>query len=312
MLADLIGEHPALIRLRHSLPALGAQFAPLVIIGESGVGKSLFSAHVHRHSGHRVHPIASMNATTLDERDQRIQIFGGEPTMLTTTRRSILERPTTVVLKHIDHLRPHLQDDLAEALTTQKVHRPGSGALRFVSCRLIVTVRNSPAVLHRNGRITARLFDALRSFKRIVIPPLRKRVHDIPLLALHFLDQLRHQYLSKAIRGLKRGKHLDPSLESLLKRHRWEGNVMQLKVFMRSLVVLPYRDLLDSQEYQEVTAMITNVGEGREFSLEASMDRIEQIIIGRAIQRCDGNIRKAGQLLGLTESAIHRRKALLR
>jgi DNA-binding NtrC family response regulator len=312
MLADLIGEHPTLKKLKHSLSALGAQRTPLVIVGEKGVGKSLFGAHVHQHSDHRGQPIAVMNATTLDERDQRILILGGEPTMLTTTRKSILERATTVVLKHIDHLRPHIQDDLAEVLLSQTLRRPGSNALRSVSGRIIITIRESPGTLFKIGRMTARLVEALRSFKSLTIPPLRKRVEDIPALALYFFGQLKLWNRSRSLRGFIRGSRLDPDLESLLKHYRWHGNVMELKVFIRSLVILPYQNLLNAEEYQEVTAMIANVDEGREFSLKDSMHRIEQIIIARAIEQCNGNVRKAGQLLGLSESAIHRRKALLR
>jgi DNA-binding NtrC family response regulator len=155
MPADLIGAHPALQKLKSSLPVLGARQTPLVIIGESGVGKSLVAAHVHQHSERRHRAPDILNASTLDERDQRIRLFGGEPTILTTTRKSILENPTTVVLKHLDHLRPHLQNELAKALVTQEVQRPGSDTYRAILCRPIVTLREPPEKLLKKKRLSA-------------------------------------------------------------------------------------------------------------------------------------------------------------
>jgi DNA-binding NtrC family response regulator len=144
---------------------------------------------------------------------------------------------------------------------------------------------------------------------------LRKRGTDIQLLALTFLKALVKEYGRQprtfTVRGLQENNKLDARLVTVLTQSSWEGNIMQLKVFVRSLVVLPYDKLMNAEEHMQVTAMITNVAEGREFSLKASMDLVRQAIVSRAIDACGGNIRKAGQLLGMTESAIHRRKATL-
>jgi DNA-binding NtrC family response regulator len=130
---------------------------------------------------------------------------------------------------------------------------------------------------------------------------------------MHFMHELisHESHPANHIRGHLNGKRLDPKLLSLLRHQPWRGNVMELKVVVRTLLVLPYERLIDEVEMKEINSMIAHVEEGKEFSLEAAMNRVEQAVISRAIESCGGNIRKAGQLLGLTESAMHRRKATL-
>lgn len=313
MLAGLVGADPALQKIRQSLPSLAARRTPLVIIGEAGVGKALVAAHIHEHSDLHINPLTHLNATTLDERDQRIGLFGGEPRMLSTTRRSILENQTTVVLKHVDYLPPHLQDELARVLSAQNVRRHGSSETRAVLCRTIITVRNRLSALQKRGRLTNELHQLLRSFQSISIPPLRRRQGDIPILVMFFMRQFHRERSGSGpfFRGIAAPDTIDRKLITLLKRHPWTGNIMELKVFVRSLLVLPYSELLRTTEMQEINSMIAHVEEGKEFSLEAAMNRVRQAVVKRAIESCNGNIRKAGQLLGMSESAMHRRKALL-
>jgi len=91
MLDEIIGRDPSIQKIKYSLPSLAQNSTPLIIIGEGGVGKSFLAAHIHAASPLSLRALESLNFSTLPERDQRINLLGGEPPDLTTTRRSVLE-----------------------------------------------------------------------------------------------------------------------------------------------------------------------------------------------------------------------------
>ena len=129
----LIGGSPAIRRIKASLKKLAADPAPLVITGEPGVGKSLLSSRIHAHSPMSDRPIEFINFRTFTERDQRIRLLGGCPPELPSSRQSILETPTTVVLKHLDCATRFLQEQLTMAILAGKIYRLG---VRMVSDNL--------------------------------------------------------------------------------------------------------------------------------------------------------------------------------
>ena len=98
----LIGGSPAIKRIRSLLTKLSGQTSPLIITGELGVGKFLLATRIHANSLLKYHPFESVDFSNLSEHEQRIRLLGGSPPDLPTTRRSVLEMPTTVILKHID------------------------------------------------------------------------------------------------------------------------------------------------------------------------------------------------------------------
>jgi DNA-binding NtrC family response regulator len=309
----IVGCSPSLDRIRSIVPRLAQDQTPLVIIGETGVGKTLLASAVHDESSLRLAPLIIVNFSLLGDRDQRIALLGGEPPELTTTRRSALEIHSTVILKHIDHLTPFLQDELVHVLQTKKIIRLGSKEPRSLVARPVFTLRLVPAMLHRQGRITGSLFTLLKGLQAVTIPPLRKRMEDIPLLAKHFL----HRYYEglhspvnrniRHVRGLGRSGRVDPALLKTLLSHRWTGNVLELKAYLRSLLVHSYDDLLLDAERLELSKMLLLLEEGHEFSLRGSLLTIERGIIGRALERYGDRISTTAQMLGLSDRAIRRR-----
>jgi DNA-binding NtrC family response regulator len=290
MLPELVGSHPAIETLRRRIPKLAAEDTRLVVVGESGVGKSLFVAHIHKQSSRGSLPLKSVDMSLLKERYQRILLLGGGFPELTTTRRSVLEYPTTVLIKHIDCANPYLQDRLADALTTMEIRRPGRNDRRPVTSRVVFALRRNPSVLHRSGRITPSLHSILRTCRRVQIPPLRRRTEDIPRLTEYYLPEA-----------------TDPSLVDALRQHQWRGNVLELKAFLRSIVVRSHEEALREFEKQQLEKMIMLLEEGGTFSLQRSLGLIADGILERALSKTGGNYTKAARLLGLTESTVRRR-----
>lgn len=245
------------------------------------------------------------------ERDQRIALLGGSSPDLPTTRRSLLEIPSTTVLKHPDFASPYLQEKLAEAISTKKLLRPGAKSLQIVLCRSIITLRSPLSELHRRGRLVPALYGCLRKFEQISIPPLRDRKEDIPLLVTHFFrSQNRPRPLSESDasgnRALTSKGRLEPALKRFLLSKSWPENVFGLKAYLGSLIVRTYKELFEEGDTVELTKVKQLIDEGRESSLQNSMALIEQYLIDLALKKCDGNKTKTAALLGLSERSVRR------
>src|SRR5262249_29881829 len=144
--------------------------APLIITGEEGVGKTFLAGILHVLGARSTSPFRVINFSVLPQRDQRVDLLGGGPPDLTTTRRSVLELPTTVVLKHIDCASHHLQHELARSLSSARVTRYGTDDFFPVQCRPMFTLRASLISLYRRKRIDPALFSFLRTARTVRIP----------------------------------------------------------------------------------------------------------------------------------------------
>ncbi len=309
MLDPIIGNCPAIERFRRQLPSFANASTPLVLIGEPGAGKAFLASHIHARSPLHATSIASLNFSILSERDQRVGLFGGEPPELTTSRRSLLELNTTVVLKHIDCASIFLQDKLASTLTCSNVNRLGSGKPHPVQARVIFTFRDTIPLMKRKQTLTAGLFGFINPLRRIHLPSLRERKDDISLLtrycALKEYDKFRH-LSGFSIRGISPDGAIDSDLLGLVKNQRWKDNVRDLYAFIRILATFPFREELCNSEKFEIVKLAISIEDEREFSLSAELEMIQRRLIGKAVQRFNRQITKVAHHLGLSERAIKR------
>jgi DNA-binding NtrC family response regulator len=169
--------------------------------------------------------------------------------------------------------------------------------------------------LHRKGRIIEPLFRKLREFDCIAIPPLRERKEDIPLLIDHFLNEFLDRW---NVRGagrvetaqtLKRKGRIEAGLLGLLRRQQWNDNVLELKAYIRNVLVVAHQGSMQEEENLEVMKMILMAEEGGEFSLRQCLSVIQEGIINRSLTKNSGRASKAAQLLGISERSFNRKIA---
>ncbi|MGA3286358.1 MAG: sigma 54-interacting transcriptional regulator [Bacteroidota bacterium] len=290
----LIGGSPVIKRIKASLTKLSADTSPLVITGEPGVGKSLLSSRIHANSLLKDRPLESINFQTYSERDQRIRLLGGSPPELPTSRRSVLEMPTTVVLKHIDFATKYLQERLAEAIPKKEIIRLGTKDKRSIRCRLIFVLNDSPYELYRRGSLISGLSKILSKYQFIELPPLKKRKEDIPELAQHFFTQFQ----------IQRRKQIDHNFIKLLQRNRWNENILELKSFIKTYDMPSDEIAIQQKDRIELAKMNLMIDEGTEFSLKDSVSRIEKTMVRQALKKYADCQAKAAQSIGLTDRAI--------
>jgi DNA-binding NtrC family response regulator len=292
----LIGGSPAIKRIKASLTKLSADTSPLVITGEPGVGKTLLSSRIHAHSILKDHSLESINFQTYSERDQRIRLLGGSPPEIPTSRRSVLELPTTVVLKHIDFATKYLQERLAEAIPKREIIRLGTKDQRPIRCKLIFVFNDSPNELFRKGHFIPGLSKMLSKFQIIELPPLKKRKEDIPELAQHFFTQFQ----------IQRRKQIDHNFIKLLQRNRWNENILELKSFIKTFDMPPDEIAIQQKDRIEIAKMNLMIDEAKEFSLKESVSRIEKTMVRQALKKHDSCQTETAQALGMSDFNIRR------
>jgi DNA-binding NtrC family response regulator len=105
---------------------------------------------------------------------------------------------------------------------------------------------------------------------------------------------------------IKNGRRIEPGLLRLLQQQRWEQNVVQLKAYVRSLLLPNHPDSMEEREKIELMKMILMIEEGSEFSLHESLGLIQGCIIDRALEKCGGKQSQAAALLGLSDRSVRR------
>ena len=138
------------------------------------------------------------------------------------------------------------------------------------------------------------LYKAMKKYRTVLLPPLEKRKEDIPELVQHFVAQFQ----------IQRYKNIDRAFLELLKKHRWESNILELKAFIKSYFVPPDDEAIQQQERIEIAKIQLVIQEHREFSLKASILKIEKAFVRQALKEYGGKQAKTSQSLGMSDRAI--------
>jgi anaerobic nitric oxide reductase transcription regulator len=224
--SELLGESQAMLHLLHELDVVADSDLPVLLLGETGVGKDLFARRVHRHSRRSGKPLIHVNCAALPESLAESELFGhvkGAFSGATQDRAGRFEAAQggTLFLDEVGELPLVVQAKLLRALQNGEIQRLGTDDVIKTDVRIIAATNRNLKEHTLAGSFRADLYHRLSVYP-VHIPPLRERDNDILLLAGHFLE------LSRARLGL-RGVRLSYQAEQALKRYRWPGNVRELE-----------------------------------------------------------------------------------
>jgi two-component system response regulator AtoC len=209
---------------------------PVLISGESGVGKEVLARYIHNHSTRHDKPFVKVNCAALPNDLLESELFGYERGAFTG---ALNDKPGkfeladkgTLLLDEIGEMTPHLQAKLLHVLQDSEYTRLGGKRSVRVDARVLASTNINLEENVANGKFREDLYFRLNVI-RIDIPPLRERREDIPVLCNYFMSRYRERYKSSV-------EELSTALMDALLRYDWPGNIRQLENVVKRCLILP-------------------------------------------------------------------------
>jgi two-component system, NtrC family, response regulator AtoC len=305
----LLGESPAmrpvhdLLERMAGLGALRAgDYPSVLLLGETGTGKSLLARVLHRSSPLARRPFMVLDCTALPRELIEAELFGFERGAFTDARSAkpgLLEVAAggTVLLDEIGELGSEAQAKLLRVIEEKTVRRLGGLHDVEVDVRIIAATNRDPAQEVAAGRLRKDLFYRLNVLT-LTLPPLRERGEDTLLLARHFLDVSARKYARPP-------KSLAPSAAACLLRDRWVGNVRELAHVIERAMLMVDADVIEARDLRQPT---TVDGPDAERDTEApGLEAVERQLIRQALEESHGNVSGAARRLGVSRELLRYR-----
>ncbi len=314
---EIVGQSDCILSLLHEMDVVSGSDLPVLLLGETGVGKELFARRIHRHSS-RSKPLVQVNCAALPETLAESELFGhvrGAFSGASADRAGRFEVADggTIFLDEIGELPLTIQAKLLRTLQNGEIQRLGEDRPRRVDVRVIVATNRDLQQGVKDGVFRADLYHRLSVYP-IHIPPLRERGNDALLLAGRFLELNR---VRLGIRSLR----LSPQAESCILRYQWPGNVRELEhVISRAAIKALSRGARASDIVTLVPALLdldTRLPDAPAPqalmpvdaplpSLNEAVAQRQRELIGQTLQRSGANWALAARSLGLDPSNLHK------
>jgi two-component system response regulator AtoC len=306
---QIVGSSPEILRLLDQIRRVAPTDANVVITGESGTGKELVARSLHALSGRRTGPFVPVDSAALPEPLLESELFGHERGAFTgavVRKNGLLAEADggTVFLDEVAELSTGLQSKLLRVLEERKLRRVGGTALLDVNIRLIAATNAPLEAAVASGAFRADLYYRL-NVVQLVVPPLRSRRGDTPLLA--------HTFLAQYARSLGREPpRISPEACDVLERHPWPGNVRELRNLCQRLVVFDEDGLVTMADLPEPLRGWNAPAAGEagvppyEDARTSAMTQFRTSYVRRLLAQHDGNVSRAARAAGLSRRTLHR------
>jgi DNA-binding NtrC family response regulator len=250
-LHTMVSKSPKLRKVFDLIEQVGPIGSTVLIQGETGTGKELVARAVHAADTRRSGPFVALNCAVLNDSLLESELFGHERGSFTGAERRKIGRfeladGGTLLLDEAGDIPPALQVKLLRVLQTGQFERVGGSETVKVDVRIVAASHRILEEEVRKGRFRADLFYRLNVI-RIDLPPLRERTEDIPLLAMHFLQQQRSRT------GAQLTEIASDAMQALL-RHKWPGNIRELENAIKAGVALAAGSVLRRDDLPESVA----------------------------------------------------------
>ena len=300
-LPELIGESPAMQKVKETITRLSETDANILISGENGTGKDLVARLLKYYSPRRDDAFITIDLGSIPEQLFESELFGYEKGAFTDARKSKPGRMETasggtLFLDEIGNLSLPMQAKLLTAIEKRYITRLGAVEPIPIDVRLICATNANLHQLVAEGNFRQDLLYRINTIE-LIIPPLRERGEDILLLAEHFLKHYNRKY-KKEIKGFSR----DASAK--LMKYKWPGNVRELQHVLERAVILNESSLLRPNDFPLYPAAHERKQpEDNDLNLE----QVERKTIERALRQSNGNMTYAAELLGITRFSLYRK-----
>lgn len=293
----LVGQSPAMLRLREQIGALAGTRADVLILGETGAGKEVVARALHDLSSRRDGPFVAINAGALAESVVESELFGHEPGAFTGAQKRRIGKfefanGGTLFLDEIESMSLDVQVKLLRMLQERVVERLGGNQLIPLDIRIIAATKEDLRQSADQGRFRADLYYRL-NVAPLRIPALRERGDDILVLFQHFADAASQRH------GLP-PHTLQPAQRAMLLRHGWPGNVRELQNAAERFA-LGLELALDGQS-PPAAAPSAPVLSG---NLSEQVEQFERSLIAAELAQPHSSMRSLAEALGIPRKTLH-------
>ncbi|HEY2990962.1 MAG TPA: sigma-54 dependent transcriptional regulator [Candidatus Binatia bacterium] len=301
---QIVGQSKAMRAVFRLMKMVADSNATILIQGESGTGKELIARALHQHSQRKERRFVALNCASVPETLLESELFGyvkGAFTGATHNKKGLFEEAHegTLLLDEIGDTSMAFQSNLLRVLQENEIRPVGSNKSVKVDVRVIVATNKDLKKEMERDAFRKDLFYRL-SVVPLVIPPLRQRKEDIPLLVNHFIDKY-----SKAHDLAP--KRISPNALKLLLDYSWPGNVRELQnVIERAVLINPGAAILpDSLFPAPESADEDGLSQSLFDTAKSAREIVEREKIAEALQKASGNRSHAAKLLGISRSALY-------
>jgi DNA-binding NtrC family response regulator len=303
----IIGKNGAMQQVLATARQVAPSTIPVLIMGESGTGKELIARAIHNNSRRRKGRLVTLNCAGLSESILEDELFGhvkGAFTGAQTDREGRFEHADegTLFMDEIGDMPATMQAKLLRVLENGEVVRLGSNEPLRVDVRLISATNRKLDEMVAEKQFREDLFFRIKGVT-LVLPPLRERREDIPLLIHYFLKEFADKY-NKEVEGIA------PEAQQLLISYGWPGNVRQLRTAIENMVVLSPGKVLGPEtlppEIRPAGAAADSAGANSSL-VGISIEQAEKELIRNTLKMVDGNREQAAKILGIGERTLYRK-----
>ncbi len=304
-MGSVIGKSSAMKAVFDLVGRVSQATANVLITGESGTGKEMVARAIHQQGPRHLKPFIAINCTAIPESLLESELFGhakGSFTGAITRKRGLFEEAEggTLFLDEIGDMNVLLQSKLLRVIQEKKVRSVGDNVDRPVDVRIMAATHKDLKAAIKDGRFREDLYYRL-SVIPIVIPPLRHRQEDIPILAEYFLKKYSATNRS-SIRGFTK------RAVSKLMGLKWEGNVRELENVIERAVVLCTAGLIDESDIPSPETASAETFFGAATGDFPTLEQLERRYIEMIMEKTAGRKDKASQILGINRRTLYRKE----
>jgi DNA-binding NtrC family response regulator/tetratricopeptide (TPR) repeat protein len=303
----VIGRNSEVLEVLEVIPRVAATDVPVLVCGESGSGKELVARALHESGPRADHPFITVNCAAIPESLLEAEFFGVEEGAATgvTARPGKFElaHGGTIFLDEIGDMSPALQARLLRVLEDHKITRVGAAKEMAVDVWVIAATNMDLALRAREGKFRTDLLYRLNAIP-LVLPPLRRRREDIPVLTKYFIARAAQEYKRPVRRA-------SDEVMALFAGYSWPGNIRQLKHAIQRAVVLAAGDAVEVSDLPPEFRPARPASTGRRATgmrraKLRTTDKAERAMLLKALARAKGNVTEAMKLTGYSRTHFYR------
>ena len=296
----VIDKQSKMFEVLNNVKRMAQSKASVLIQGESGTGKEIIAQSIYSHSQRNSKPFIKVNCAALSESLLESELFGHEKGAFTGADikrmgRFELANGGTLLLDEISEVSPKIQSKLLRVLELEEFERVGGSKTLKVDVRVIATTNRDLEQEIEKGNFRQDLYFRLNVIP-VIVPPLRERREDIPVLAEYFLEKFKSGMDTPL-------KEISKDAIDILVQYDWPGNVREIKNLIHRCTVMIDSEVLMPEHFENMLNM-QKTKKSNEISVGQTIEDVERELIYKTLEKTGGNKTRAAEILDVTPRTL--------